>query len=278
MAPESSMDREKVFLTREKETLLIALYGKALESRRPDSVLGDRFADEATKRIDYNFARLKIDRNMGVGLALRAKTLDDWVRAFLANHPNAVVLHLGCGLDTRVFRIDPPAGTEWLDVDFPEVVELRRRLYPFRENCRLIATSVTEADWLARVPRDRPAIVVAEGLTPYLTAYEGAQLFSRLVGHLRAGGELVCDAYSDLGLKFVRQIPSFRVTGAEVHWAINDPRDLERAVSGLELVENIPAYRPEHIGRMDWSARWIALMWNLIPPLRRVGRLVRFRF
>lgn len=272
------MDREKVFLTREKETLLIALYGKALESRRPDSVLGDRFADEATRRIDYNFARLKVDRNMGVGLALRAKTLDDWVRAFLANHPDAVVLHLGCGLDTRVFRIDPPSGIEWLDVDFPEVVELRRRLYPFRENCRLIATSVTERDWLARVPRDRPTIVVAEGLTPYLTAYEGAQLFSRLVAHLRAGGELVCDAYSDLGLKFVRQIPSFRATGAEVHWAINDPRDLERAVSGLELVENIPAYRPEHIGRMDWSARWITLVWNLVPPLRKVGRLLRYRF
>ncbi|MDH6230695.1 O-methyltransferase involved in polyketide biosynthesis [Mesorhizobium soli] len=272
------MVREKVSLTRERETLLITLYGKALESRRPNSILADHFAEEAAARIDYDFSKLKVDGVMGVGFAARARTLDDWVRAFLADHPDAIVLDLGCGLDTRVFRIDPSPRVEWLDVDFPEVVELRRRIYPLRENYRLIATSVTEPDWLARVPRGRPAIVVAEGLTPYLAAKDGPLLLSRLVSHLSCGGEVICDLYSDLGLKLVRQNPAIRVTGAEVHWAVNDPHDLERAVPGLKLVEEASAYRPEHFSHMDWSNRWIALAWNIVPPLRKIGRLVRFRF
>jgi len=43
------MAGEKVHLTKEKETLLITLYGKALESRLPQSLLKDHFADEAVR-------------------------------------------------------------------------------------------------------------------------------------------------------------------------------------------------------------------------------------
>ena len=271
------MAGEKVHLTKEKETLLITLYGKALESRLPDSLLQDRFAAEAVKKIDYDFAKLKVDDNMGAGLAIRAKTLDDWVRAFIAKQPGAIVLHIGCGLDTRVFRIDPPVGIEWFDVDYPEVIELRWKLYPERSGYHLIASSVTDPDWLNEVPGDRPAMIVAEGLTPYLPAEEGPRLFSRLVRHF-PGGEIICDAYSSLGLKMVRLSPPCRATGAELHWAINDPGELERAVPGLHLIEETTAYKPEHAARMSMSAKLIIFLWNFIPPLRRVGRLLRFEF
>jgi len=50
------MAGEKVNLTGARETLLMTLYGKALESRLPDSLLRDRFADEAVRKIDYDFS------------------------------------------------------------------------------------------------------------------------------------------------------------------------------------------------------------------------------
>jgi hypothetical protein len=58
--------------------------------------------------------------------ALRAKKLDDIVRRFVTAHPDAVVLDLGCGLDTRVVRCAPPSGVDWYDVDVPVVADLRR--------------------------------------------------------------------------------------------------------------------------------------------------------
>ena len=88
-------------------------------------------------------------------------------------------------------------------------------------------------------------MVVAEGLTPYLAADEGRRLISRLVSHL-ASGELMFDAYSHFGLKLLRLKPAVRATGAEVHWAIEDPHELERAVPKLRFVEDISAYKPEH--------------------------------
>ncbi|MEZ2332535.1 class I SAM-dependent methyltransferase [Mesorhizobium sp. RCC_202] len=271
------MAGEKVNLTGARETLLMTLYGKALESRLPHSLLKDRFADEAVKKIDYDFSRLKVDANLGLGFAIRAKTLDASVEDFLARNLDAIVLHLGCGLDTRVFRVDPPRGIDWFDVDYPEVIELRRKLYPSRDNYHLIASSVTEPDWLAQIPRNRPAIVVAEGLTPYLPAEEGPRLLSRLVAHL-AGGELMFDAYSNLGLKLMRLSPAIKVTGADVHWAIEDPRELERAVPKLRFIEEISRYKSPAGARMTWPARLFVGLWKIIPPLRKVGRILRFRF
>ena len=271
------MAGEKVDLTGARETLLMTLYGKALESRLPHSLLQDRFADEAVRKIDYDFSRLKVDGNLGLGFAIRAKTLDVCVADFLARNPDAIVLHLGCGLDTRIFRVDPPQGIDWFDVDYPEVMELRRRLYPSRDRCHLVAASVIEPDWLAEVPRNRPAIVVAEGLTPYLAADEGPRLLARLVWHL-AGGELMFDAYSRFGLKLMRLNPAIKATGAEVHWAIEDPHELERAVPKLRFIGEISSYKPEQGARLGWSARLFVGLWKLIPAMRKVGRLLRYRF
>jgi O-methyltransferase involved in polyketide biosynthesis len=127
------------------------------------------------------------------------------------------------------------------------------------------------------VPRNRPAVVVMEGLTPYLPAEEGPRLLSRLVSHL-AGGELMFDAYSRFGLKMLRLNPTIRATGAEVHWAIDDPHELERAIPKLRFVDDISAYSAERTAHMGWSAKLFIGLWRNIPALRKVGRILRYRF
>lgn len=276
------MTAEKVSLTREKETLLITLYAKAGESRLPDSLLRDRFAAEAVSRIDYDFSRLMIDRDLMIGVAMRAHILDGWTRDFIARHREATVLHLGCGLDSRIFRIDPASNIRWFDLDYPEVIALRRKLYPQRDGYSLIGSSVTDPNWVADVPVDRPTIIVAEGLFPYLPADEVPKLLRRLTAHLQCG-ELVFDGYSRLGLALLSWQPSVRVTGARLHWAINDPRELETEVPRLKLQTELPAYDPEaydprQIARLSWAARLTIYAFAAVPALGRIGWLLRYRF
>ena len=107
-----------------ESTNLITLYLRACESRSPRPILGDRAAAEAVDRIDYDFKRIhRAAQPWGNQflVALRAKKLDDWAADFIRRHPDAVVLHLGCGLDTRAFRIDPPSTVQWFDLDQPGV-------------------------------------------------------------------------------------------------------------------------------------------------------------
>ncbi|MDO8873008.1 MAG: class I SAM-dependent methyltransferase [Methanoregula sp.] len=111
---------------------------------------------------------------------MRAKQLDQWTREFLTANPDSTVLNLGCGLDSRILRIDPPASVRWYDIDLPDVIELRRQLYPVRHDYVMIGSSVTEPGWLDGIPADRPVLVVAEGLLQYLSEKDVTALFCRI--------------------------------------------------------------------------------------------------
>src|SRR5262249_45239674 len=95
-----------------EQTALLTQYARALDSRLPRHsrkarpILGDTLADDIVSRIDYDFAALGVPTSVVCQSALRAKMLDDRVRAFTAEHPNAVVVDLGAGLDTGLFRVN----------------------------------------------------------------------------------------------------------------------------------------------------------------------------
>src|SRR5262245_5160638 len=110
---------EKIHFTKEKETMLITLYGRALQSQSKQPILRDTWAEDAVDRIDYDFQKLKVGQRAGMLFAIRATQLDLWTANFLANHPNATVLHLRSGLDSQGYRIAPAEGVRWFDVDTP---------------------------------------------------------------------------------------------------------------------------------------------------------------
>ncbi len=108
--------------------MLATLYAKALDADNPASVLGDHWAGDVVRQIDYDWSTTTITARNAASVTLRSAHFDTWTRQFLAVHPQAVVLHLGCGLDSRYFRVAPGDGVDWYDVDYPEVAALREQL------------------------------------------------------------------------------------------------------------------------------------------------------
>src|SRR5437588_1874194 len=92
-----------------KETLLYTLYYRALDQRSKDPIVGDTWAAGVLDRIAADHRKGLLTAKLGASgrftPLLRARRLDDWAREFLARHPDATVLHLGCGLDSRAFRL-----------------------------------------------------------------------------------------------------------------------------------------------------------------------------
>src|SRR5262249_15464559 len=132
-------------------------------------------------------------------VTVRAAQYDIWASQFLAVHQHATVVHLGCGLDSRVFRLDPGACVEWYDVDYPAVIALREQIFPTRPRYHLVGTSATNLSWLDRIPADRPVMLLAEGISMYLTEHDGVALLQRVVDHFPSG-ELQIDFYNWLGV------------------------------------------------------------------------------
>lgn len=128
-------------------TALCTLYLRACESRVPNSVLGDRAAADAVERIDYDWDRIRrATRPWGNQflVALRAMMFDAWTAGFLNRHSDAVVLHLGYGLDSRAVRVASPPEVRWFDVDKPDLIALWRRLYDDTEGYRMVGIPVTD--------------------------------------------------------------------------------------------------------------------------------------
>lgn len=271
------MQSEKVTFTKEKETLLITLYARCVESRSKDPVLKDPWAEEAIRRIDYDFDRLKIHETNALSIAIRAKNFDLWTASYLAEHPDATVLQLGCGMDSRVYRVDPPASARWYDVDFPDVIALRQRLYPARAGYQMIGSSLAELGWLEQVPADRPAMILAEGVMMYLPEEIVAPLLTRLTEHF-PGGEMAFDAFNTLALRAAKADRSVSATGAAFGWAIDDPRDIKELAPRLALVKE---YRTSEFVGFNWlpfALRAVASLMDRFTTLRRMNRAMRYRF
>lgn len=270
---------EKVHFTKEKETMLVTLYGRALESGSENPILRDPAAVEAIDQIDYDFQSLNVKWNDILAIAARAKMFDLWTAEYLADNLDASVLHLGCGLDSRVFRIDPPSTVQWFDVDYPEIIELRRRLFPERPGYGMVASSVTEAGWLEHVAADRPVLVIAEGLFYYLNESDIKTLFNRLVESFPSG-QIMFDAISRLYLKLQKTNVGVSATGARMVSGVDNPHELEGWHPQIKLVTKLSVMDPEfpNVKKMSVGLRAVLRVLGFIPALRDMGLMLRYRF
>jgi O-methyltransferase involved in polyketide biosynthesis len=267
----------KVNLRGERATLLATLYGRALDAESPGSILHDTMALDAVRQIDFDFAKTGLRRGDQAAIAFRARHLDRWTGEFLTAHPKATVLHLGCGLDTRVYRLDPGPDVRWFDVDYPDVIDLRRQLYPSREGYEMIGASVTDASWLARVPSDPPVLVVAEGLVMYLKEHEGKALFRRIVGHFPTG-QFAFDALSRHGIWMLRFNKVIKAAGATVSWGIDGCAELEAIDPRLRCVTSLSVVDLEGLEKLSTSYRVMIRVAKLFPATRRMAVFFRVEF
>jgi O-methyltransferase involved in polyketide biosynthesis len=213
-------------------TLLITLYIRAIESQRPDALVKDERAEELVRQLDQESLRkttaLTADYTRAV-MILKSREFDRFTQDFLRRHPEAVVVHIGCGLDTRFDRVDN-GQVEWYDLDLPEVIELRRKFIGGEgQRYHLLSCSVLEDGWLETVSvhLPRPFLFVAEGVFMYFKEAQVKSLVLRLCDRF-PGEELVFDAYSP----FLYRSHNLRVTrkrvGVHLHWALKHSQDLEQ--------------------------------------------------
>jgi hypothetical protein len=87
------MQKRKIILNKEKETLLVPLYGKALESKKESPIIYDAMAIEIVGRLNYDFTSLKIPGKTNTMMCLRAKLIDNFVSDFLSTEQKSVALH-----------------------------------------------------------------------------------------------------------------------------------------------------------------------------------------
>ncbi|HWB25905.1 MAG TPA: class I SAM-dependent methyltransferase [Chitinophagaceae bacterium] len=265
----------KVLLMQERETLLITLYAKALDNRSRKPVLHDEKADEILESIEYDFTKFNSFGKNNI-IVVRARQYDEWVKTFLQTHTAAVVINMGCGLDTRVTRINPGPLVSWYDVDYPEVIALRKNFYEDSSNYTMIESSVTAPGWFANIPRSRNVIIVAEGVFEYLTEADVKTLLTNLTNHF-AHGEIMFDVMSSFAIKGGREKLK-ETTGAEHKWAVDDPATVDALNPVLQRMDALPLLSSKYMQRLPFFFWLLYGVMGLFSRFKYMIRLMRYKF
>jgi O-methyltransferase involved in polyketide biosynthesis len=266
-------DKAKIALTPEQETLLIPLYAKAQPG---NPLFFDPKAPEILGQVDYDFTRLRVPYKTVILICQRAKKLDSVTRAFLAEHPAGVVLHLGCGLDSRFWRVDD-GRVEWYDLDMTPVIQLRQRFYPASERYHTIASSATDLEWVETVvAAGRPVLTVAEGLLMYLDEANVKRLLLRLQAAF-PGCRLIADVFSRMTARSATRHVSLKHTGATIGWGIDDPREIEGWSPGIRLLEEWFFTQDPDLDRLNPGYRLAYRLAGAFAMVRRAHRIVYYQ-
>jgi O-methyltransferase involved in polyketide biosynthesis len=252
------------------ETLLLPLYNRAMESQRPDAMLKDEKAVELVTQMRLDFSRVRqipMPELLKVMRIIFTREFDRYARDFLSRHPDAVVVHIGCGLDSRFERVDN-GRVEWFDLDLPGVIDLRRRFIGDEgERYHLLACSVLEDAWLevVKVHSPRPFLFLAETVFVYFVEAQVKSLVFTLRDHF-PGAELVFDGWRPFEVWLGNRYLSDSQFAGLMRWGFWRGQELEGWGDGIHLLDEWGFFdQPEP--RLD-PFRWMAPIFRLFRPMR----------
>jgi O-methyltransferase involved in polyketide biosynthesis len=254
------------------ETLLMTLFARARESQRADGMIKDEKAIAMVNKLAGDFSRLKMHRHDEIAVIMRMRKFDNHVRDFLVRNPDGIVVHIGCGLDTRFDRVDN-GHVEWFDLDMPQVIELRRQLIEeTSDRHHILSTSVFETGWMDELVqyRPRPFMFVAEGVFPYFEEIQVSTLFQNLRDRFPAC-EVVCDAHTPFVIWVDNLQLAYAGVKARLHWSIRNGKDPECWGKGITMLEEWNYYDDDELSLKAF--RWV----RMFPGLAKSSGVFHYR-
>lgn len=233
------------------KTLYIPLYGKALVSCM-GIIQYDPKAEDIWEAEGFPLKGKSASKWLAYYMSMRAVVFDRWVEEKLEEKPDAVVLHLGCGMDSRAVRVK--AGDHlWFDVDFPEVIDQRKRYFRETESYRMIGADVMGESWLEEIPKGE-AIVVMEGISMYLPEAQLKNLLDRLCARFETVS-LLMDCYTTFAAKASKVKNPINDVGVTQVYGLDDPKILQ--TDALRFVAEREMTPADLIAELPKGERWI---------------------
>ena len=175
----------------------------------------------------------------------RYYNMDAMVISFIEKHTLCNVIYFGAGLESAYFRITEKLGTDkamFYEIDLPEVIETRRKVFGENPDEKLIGGDMFALDWLGEIKeRSLPTIMLVSGVFQYFLE-EDILKFIASVSKEFPGQEFIFDATSTKGLKFTNWF--IKRTGnasALMTFGVDDGADFARKANA-ELIEERPFF------------------------------------
>ena len=210
-------------------TLFIPLYGKARVSRK-NIILSDPLAEKIWEKEAFPVKGKSASKWLAYNMAMRARIFDEWTDSMIEQDPGALVLHIGCGLDSRCQRVKNHPKL-WLDCDFPDVISMRRRYYEETSTYQMRELNASDPEQVRALPDSDNVIVILEGISMYLTN-EQIRAFLAVLQEKYETVHILMDIYTVFGAKASKYKNPINDVGVTTVYGIDDINGL---LKGLQI-------------------------------------------
>lgn len=230
-----------------QETLLLPLWGRAYETQRPEPRLRDDKAVEIMAKVDYDFSKIHKTQAMSQhGWVARSLHTDKLAKEFIDKHPQASIVNLGCGLDTTFSRIDNGSIT-FYELDFPDVIELRKHFYTDNDRHISIASSFHDTGkWFDKIKVADGLLFLAGGVFMYSGEEQMKKFFIATADYFK-NCEFYFDAMSPLGVKIAKKMVLKKGGMDSLEnlegWALKPAQAIEKWDKRFKIISSIPIYQ-----------------------------------
>ncbi len=205
------------------KTLYIPLYGKAYVSKK-NIILHDSMAEAIWEKEGFALKGKSKSKWLAYYMAMRSAIYDEWVKQEIENNPDAIVLHIGCGMDSRVKRVSAE-NIHWYDIDFPDVIQERRKYYDETAFYHMLSADMRTSEWKNSIEPNQDAIIVLEGVSMYFKPEELRELLSNIYQHFDSV-KLLMDCYTERAAKASKYKNPINDVGVTVVYGYDEPQEL----------------------------------------------------
>jgi O-methyltransferase involved in polyketide biosynthesis len=239
-------ENAKIELGSVQKTLLLPLWGRAIETKKQKPLLVDNKAISIIENLNYDFSTISnnVSKLSQLSWIARSIFFDTKIKEFISIYPEATIVNIGCGLDTTFDRVDN-GSIRWIDLDLPDVIALRRKHIVETDRRKFISLSVFNTDWYENIQNPNPVMLLIAGVLYYFEETEVKQLFRDFQTFI-PGAEVVFDYSSRKGVKIANK-KVIEKGGMDkeacLKWGIDNIFELEKWDGTIQVKSNMPMFR-----------------------------------
>ena len=224
-----------------QQTMLLPLWGRAVETQKANPMLVDNAAVEIVEKINYDFSLISKNTSPLSQLSWIARSIyiDKAVKDFLTRYPKATIVNIGCGMDTTFERVDNGL-LRWYDLDLPDSIELRKKFIKETDRRKFIVSSFLDFDWFKQLAVNDNVFFIAAGVLYYFEEAQIKNSFLQLADNF-SGSEIIFDASSRRGIAVAnkRVIKSSGMDESSyLKWGIDRASEILKWDNRIELKED----------------------------------------
>ena len=205
-----------------QETALIPLAIKASETSRPNARIKDLKAKEIIDTLGVDVS--KYDPFLShEGVIARTILYRKKLEELLKKYPDAVCINLGCGFDDKFSQVDN-GKLRWFDVDLPDQIAVRRKVYKDRDRCTMLDGNALDGYWTKNIPEAAMYIIVMEGVLEYFSKEQVKTCLNMLCDSF-PHGYLLAELHSPFMAKNSKHHDAVKYTNASFGWGTNSGKE-----------------------------------------------------